>query len=29
MLKEVVDRIELRVAEIERETGTDAEESAD
>ena len=29
MLKEVVDRIELRVAEIEREAGTDAEESAD
>lgn len=28
-LKEVVDRIELRVAEIERGTGTGAEESAD
>ncbi len=28
-LKEVVDRIELRVAEIERGTGTDTEESAD
>jgi polyhydroxyalkanoate synthesis regulator phasin len=29
MLKEVVDRIELRVAEIERGAGTNTEESAD